>query len=246
MVNLNSPRRLHIDHNEPPVMKRFLGQTDIQYTWSNYNNQDHSDYWWERHDGIIKEVERKTWGEILSNLDKIEEQISRHLDRKPNAEHVLLLEGPITIKGGDIVTFKNKGIKWEASRYYKQNLNGVYAWLYQVSHYLTIIPSSNVVTSAAALGAMFKSDGKSDHATLQRNYSIRDFNRDPVIERYMGMLQGISEKRAKTLRNAFPTVAALVAANRNDIIVLPGFGPAIADNIMRQLGTFSQPKVRNG
>ena len=245
-ISISAPRKLYIDHNEPQVIKRLIAPIkDVNFEWGPYNTQGHSDYWWERHDGIIKEVERKTWQEILSNLERIEEQLSRHLETKPNAEHILLLEGPIMQIGDKIGTFRTNGLKFEHSRDYQQNLGGIYSWLYQISHYYTIVPSYNINTTAAALVGMFKSDGKLNHSTLQRNYHIRTFNRDPVIERYMGMLDGISEKRAETLRKTFPTVKDLVGAHRNDIIILPGFGPAIADKIMRQLGTFSAPKVHN-
>ena len=245
-VRLDEPRKLYIDNNEPIVIKRFLAPIkDVNFEWGAYNIKDHSDYWWKRTDGTTKEVERKTWGEVLTNVEKVEEQMSRHLSRMPKAEHVLLLEGIATSKNNSISTYNFVDNKWYENRQYKQNLAGIYSWLYQISHYVTIIPSYNIATTAAAIAGMYKSDGKTDHSTLNRHYHIRTFNRDPVIERYMAIFDGIGESKAEILRSTFPTIQSLVLADRNDFIVLPGFGPALADKIMRQLGTFSQPKVRN-
>ena len=225
-------------------MQQLVGQV-IKYELDSYNRQGHSDYWWERVDGVIKQVERKTWQEILSGVDKIEEQLSRHLSDKPNAEHILLLEGPITAKGDFIQAYSSKGNGFSVGRPYRQNITGIYAWLYQISHYYTIVPTYNIEGSAAALIAMFKSDGQDNHSTLNRNYARRSFHRDPIVEKYMGVLDGIGDTKAEELRKVFPTIASLVAAKRNDFIVLPGFGANLADKIMRQLGTFTQPKVRN-
>jgi len=231
---------LHADSNEPHEMFQGLGQAvGEHFRIDPLNVNGHSDYAYIKLDDTQKEIERKTWGEVLQSVDKVEEQMLRHLRAFPLAEHVLLLEGMAHSVGSrrvEVLRPTRNGV-WVGGQLFNQDLRGVYAWLYQMSHYITVIPTMDRWSSATAVTAMFGSDQKEDHKTLKRHIAITDFNPDPVVLIMMRMLDGVGETRALALKKKFPTIYSLVTARPQDFMEVEGIGPTLARDFCRRLGS---------
>ncbi len=230
------------DSNEPQEMFQLLSQTlGDKLEVGPLNANTLSDYVWHDFSGTRKQTERKTWGELLSNLDAVEEQMQRHLNNWPEDEHIFLLEG-MAIKAiiGSQVLKPSKGNKvWIKGFQYKaRKMKAVYAWLYQIGKHVQIIPTAGVSESASALVAMYEGDQKETHATLHRHIKLVNFSPDPVILQYMNLLpKGIGEKTAKSLKVKFPSMKHLVFATAADLVRCEGIGSVTARNIMQGLGT---------
>ncbi len=230
------------DSNEPQEMFQLLSQTlGDKLEVGPLNTHDLSDYVWHDFSGTRKQVERKTWGELLSNIDAVEEQMQRHLNNWPDDEHIFLFEG-MGIKDtiGTRVLKQTKGGKiWVKGFQYKgRRMKAVYAWLYEIGKYVEIIPTAGISESASALVAMYEADQKEEHHTLHREIKKMSFTSDPVVQQYMNLLpRGIGEKTAKALKVKFPTMKQLIYAKAPDLVQCEGIGSVTARSIMQALGT---------
>src|SRR5215216_6293352 len=84
--------QFYIDTHEPIDLVSMLMQgTHTEY--AELNRALYSDYLYLQHDGKIKQWERKTWSDLGSNLNHIEDQLSRQMRHKPEIEHGLIIEG---------------------------------------------------------------------------------------------------------------------------------------------------------
>lgn len=235
-----SPDTLHVDTNEPHEIFAAIGQTGTKFNIDPLNAAGHSDYAWLRFDGVLKEVERKTWGEVLQSVDKVEEQMLRHIRNFTEAEHVLLLEGMAVSTGSreaKIIRPAKGGSLYVPGHTYRQSMKGVYAWLYQMSHYITILPTMDRFMSSVALVAMFESDQKAEHKTLKRHIVVNDFHPDPVVTLIMRMLDGVGEKRALAIKEHFPTIYSLVTARPQELVMVEGIGGTLAKTFCERLGS---------
>jgi ERCC4-type nuclease len=230
------------DTNEPQEMFKLLSQTfGDKLEVGPLNANGLSDYVWHDYSGTRKQVERKTWTEILSDIDAVEEQMQRHLTLHPNDEHIFLLEG-MAIK--DIIgtrvlkQTKTKSVFVKGYQYKGRRLKAVYSWLYQIGKYVEIIPTATVLESATALVALYDADQKENHLTLHRHIKKMNFAPDPKILQYMNLLpKGIGEKTAKSLKRKFPTLKSMVFADIADFTACEGVGAVTARSIMMALGT---------
>lgn len=229
-----------VDTNEPPEIFRALIKMSVPILIKPLNVHGHSDYVWVRHDGAVVEVERKTWGEILSDVGRVEEQMQRHLRTVPEGEHIMLLEGMVMNTLTGTVTLKparGNSIFVKNRSFHGERLSGLYAWLYQMAHYIMVMPTLDMESSALMLSAMFKNDQKSEHSTMKRHLVKNDFHPDPYVTMVMGMLKGVGEKRALELKKHFPTVYSLVTARPSDLVAVDGVGSRLASEWCRMMGS---------
>src|SRR4030042_1901828 len=80
-----------IDTFEPESIELLVAQT-TSISRSGLNNQGIADYMWFAVDNHRIQVERKQSGELLANLDAVEEQLSREMQNGIE-ETILLIEG---------------------------------------------------------------------------------------------------------------------------------------------------------
>ena len=235
-----------IDSNEPPEMFMLTKPVLDSIRVTSLNSDGYADYRWTKYDGKTKQVERKTWGELLANTDKVEEQLSRHLNKHPDVELVFLLEGLVEQSGsGCRLLHKQKSGFITKGREYRTRLSGIYAWLYEVGKYCEVIQTTGLSESATALCALYQADQKTSHNTFQRTIKQLTFHPNPRVVTLMGISPGLGDIRSSALINKFITPWNIVSAgwtgepvvkNKYDLTVVNGIGKILVDNVLRQFG----------
>jgi len=242
------------DNNEPELMLNLLMPVIDDLQLGAWNQAGYADYHWETHDGTLKNVERKTWSELLTNPDKVEEQLLRHMNSHPNSQTVFLLEGNAVVKDGGLAVLKptggKKGIFVQGYTYKHRSLKGIYAWLYSVSKFVEVIQTTTSIESSYALAAMYDSDKKTEHTTFTRHIKKTDFHPNPQVLQLMGVAPGTGDVRASALINHCGTVWNVLTAglkcsncehnfsniNVEELTNIKGIGQKTLENLYRGTG----------
>jgi len=235
-----------IDTNEPvgvfAAVKPVLDNVRV----TSLNVDGYADYKWDTANGKTKQCERKTWGELLSNLDKVEEQLQRHLTKHPQIELVFMLEGIVhqTNTGTQVLNKQSNGFVTKGMEY-RSRLSGIFAWLYEIGKYCEVIQTTSLQESCVALCSLYNADQKLNHNTLHRHIKQLNFNTDPRITTLMGVSPGLGEVRAGALINQFSTPWNILSAgwkgepvvkNKYDLTIVNGIGKTLVDNVLRNFG----------
>ena len=237
---------LQIDTNEPKDMFVFAKQV-VEARITPLNSDGYADYRWRCADGkTIKQVERKTWGELLADTDKVEEQLHRHLSKHPSVELIFLLEGMVeqTTNGSRVLNKQRNGFV-SKGREYRTRLSGIYSWLYEIGKYCEVIQTHSLNESSIAIVGMYQHDQKDRHTTLHRHIKSITFHPDPRVVTLMGMAPGVGEVRASALVNKYITPwnilsagfhGEIVVKDKYDLTQVPGIGKVLVDNMLRAIG----------
>lgn len=236
-----------IDTNEPKEVFVAVKPVIDNVRVSPLNSDGYADYRWRTVDGRVKQVERKTWGELLANTDKVEEQLSRHLSKHPSVELIFMLEGIVeqTIAGGSRTLNKQRNGYVTKGREYRSRLSGIYSWLYEVEQYCQVIQTTSLAESCVALCAMYSHDQKDSHKTFKRHIKQLSFHADPRVVTLMGISPGLGDVRASALISKFISPWNVVSAgfsgepvvkNKYDLTVVNGIGKNLVDNVLRNFG----------
>ncbi len=237
MVSSGELRLVKTDVHEPDIFGKSFIQTHTPYEVGPWNVQKHSDFHWWSVLGEQVEVERKQWGEITGDLERVELQLQTHLLSFPDARHILLLEGGIIQTPNGSQTLVSAGKWMRGGRETKRPLSGLYSWLYNISRWFEIIPTANTQASAVALVAMFNSDGKAEHDTLRRNIKRLDFDPDPFITQLMGAFPGVGQKVAIEIARRFDSLYEVVNASPGELFAIEGFGPTMIQSLLKGVGS---------
>ena len=235
-----------IDTNEPPAMFVTLKQAINETRITPLNSDGYADYRWATATGKIKQVERKTWGELLAGTDKVEEQLHRHLSKHPQVELVFMLEGIVeqTPTGTRVLNKQKNGFVTKG-REYRSKLSGIYSWLYQVGKYCEVVQTHSLNESAIALLGMYTNDQKPQHSTFNRHIKQLNFHPDPRVITLMGVSPGVGEVRAQALINRYISpwnvlsagfTGEVVVKDRYELTTVPGIGKVLVDNMLRNIG----------
>lgn len=237
-----------IDVNEPKeVINKVALAKGITFRVAPLNARTHSDYVWTKldEDGELKtvEVERKTWSEIVGDLDRVEEQMQRHFLLRPDSEHIFLLEGMAgPYQNGTQIYRESRSGLYVKGSYSRIPFQRFASWLYQCSDYVKVVPTTNLEASIITLLAMYRSDLANNHSVLHRQIKKITVNLNPVVGQFMSLFAGLGEARATALHRHYKNVYELSTAKASDLIRIEGFGPALVDSVLKQLGS---PNVRN-
>lgn len=238
---------LIIDTNEPKDMFILAKQSVDKVIIQPLNSDGYADYRWRCVDGNrVVQVERKTWGELLADTDKVEEQLHRHLTKHPSVELVFLLEGMVeqTTNGARVLNKQRSGFVTKG-REYRSKLSGIYSWLYEIGKYCQVLQTSSLNESAIAIVGMYIHDQKEIHSTFHRHIKHITFHPDSRVTTLMGIAPGIGEVRASNLVRKFITPWNIISAgfegevvvkNRYDLTEVNGIGKVLVDNMLRSIG----------
>lgn len=238
--------KLIIDVNEPTEILPWLAQV-VTVDKQPLNVQGFADYKWTKYNGRERQVERKTWGELLSNVEHVEEQLQRHLTKNPDIELVFMLEGMVVQNqaGSTVLSATNNNRVYVLGRRYTARLNGIYAWLFEISNYLTVLQTSSLYESSIALAAMFNHDQKEQHSTFRRTIKQIAYTPDPRTVTLMGGSLGLGDKRAQSLIDYAGTPWAIWSAgycehmqykDKYEFTKIDGIGKGILDNVYKTIG----------
>ena len=227
---------------EPDLIYNLLKQS-IEVQRHNLVQLGFADYVWFAHDGHRIQVERKQWGEILSDPDHVEEQLRRELIAAE--ETILLVEGVAEATALGMDTYTKSGDKpyFRLQHSYgtpKHPQSGLYhriqSWLWQLDKAgISVYRTCHNNDTAGALVAWYHSSQKESHTTLQRyikpHVNIKAY--DPAVLTLMG-IEGVElgEVRAKALLSYFGSIWDVFNAPLSSLVDVEGIGPGIARKLI--------------
>lgn len=228
---------LLIDNHEPPTAITVLSKS-VPCQVRALNSEKYADYMWVDVNGREVHVERKTYPELLSGVDKVEDQLRRHLEDKPEARLIFLLEGLAILDamGTTLLKPTNKNSIWVKSYSSTIRLSQVYSWLYQINQYLEVVQVPDYDGVCTALISMYKSDQKVEHNTFNRHYKGISFSPDYRVIQLMGLMPGLGEVRAKALIDKFCTTYNVVTASPKELQTVDGIGAKLSLDLLRKIG----------
>lgn len=207
---------IFVDIFEPRQIEELISQSVPTTKMTLNHGPNHiADYMWFSCDGHRIQVERKQIDEILSDMDGVEELLSRELSNGVE-ETILLYEGecePIPglrqmacqswklAKGGKVMVPSHK---------YNISYKGLHAWFYQLDKAgVTIVHTSHYLATAVALVALYDSSQDPKHTTLRRYIKEKIYIKDsnPHIITLMSIKgANLGEAKAKALIERYGTV----------------------------------------
>lgn len=229
---------LKIDVHEP-IRIRPLIQQVVPTTTESLNTDGYADYYWEGVDGP-SQVERKKWTDLLGGLDKVEDLLRRQLQAHPEVRLKLLIEGIATPTMTGTQTWmeaRGKRNLIVPAKSFKIPLSSIYAWENQISKFLEVTHTSNMLASVRAIVAFYNGDQQNDHQTMQRTLKVADFHPNPQVQKLMGVADGIGITRAEALIKRFGTCwHVLSVSDPLNLTVVHGIGVGLALKILRGAG----------
>lgn len=228
------------DIHEPGELARMVGQV-AKVTTEPLNQQGYADWMWTTVDGQ-EHMERKTWSDVLGDLNSVEDLLRRQLQAHPEVRLNLLIEGIATPSVmGTAIWREPKGGKAKGRVMYRTHevrkpIQTVYSWVREVSKYCEVWFTSDMTATARMIVAFARGDTKADHTTLRRHLKITDFHPNPQVKKLMGVADGIGAARAEALIGKFGTVMAVLQANPEDMAGVEGIGYKTGERILREAG----------
>lgn len=245
---------IFVDVFEPKEVETLIAQTVETLRLSlNHAPQGFADYLFFAHDGHRIQVERKQIGEILSDIDGVEEQLGRELSNGVE-ETILLIEGfcePIPAMKMAVQSWKmaRGGKVMVPAHKYNVSYTGLQAWKSQLDKAgITIVEGITDATSTAmTLVALYNNAQKKEHTTLRRyikeHIVVQPFNEHVIT--LMGIKSAsLGEARAKALIERYGTVWYVLNQGAEDIAdTLVGeegkekkLGLAVARKLLKAIG----------
>jgi len=241
---------LYVDTFEPQEMLSLILQSVPEAVQVPLNNNGFADYKWQDIEGNIRQWERKQIGELLSDLNGVEEQLNRELATCD--ELTLVVEGFMAATALGVLCFHAYPSSYAQHRGDKFISDGV--WLTQ-GHGFTqpglaqrwrslkwslvhcgveVVETLSLAETALHLTTAYKQSMKEEHTTLRRYVveHITPFSPDYHVENLIRLLGpdrrglGIGPERAVALIEAFGTFHAAVTAPRAELNAVIGVGNA--------------------
>lgn len=231
-----------VDVNEPQFILDALAVA-VPCAREPLNAHGQADYCWDSAEGEEVNIERKTWGELISDVNNVERQLSIYL-RRSCSHVVLLMEGLALPNPGGTSAYKvikrgRKGVLVEQIGRSSQ-LGTFYAWLHSISQFCEIQHTANTLATAYALTAMYKWDQKPplEHTTFKRHIRRIEWNPNPQIEMLMNLGHGlgVGEKLATRIISAYGTVWNTVSTTPTMLAEVDGVGINVARKFLRSIG----------
>ena len=229
---------LFVDQFEPYNIWELLTQSvPVTQMVLNHGPIGYADYLWFANDGHRIQVERKQIDEILSDMDKVEEQLQRELGNGVE-ETILLIERicePVCNNPSAVQSY-NKPLEWQLNilkkilkhedilvptHIYNVSYTGLQAWKSQLDKCgITIVETFDWRSTAHTLVALYRNSLKQEHTTLRRYIKdkITTTERNPHILNLMGIKDGgVGEEIAKALIVEFGTIYCVMMQDVGDL-----------------------------
>lgn len=234
---------IEIDVHEPDYIANLIQQTTI-VDRKPLNEMGYADYRWNGTNGVTQ-VERKTWAELLTNPNAVEEQLARQHTAHPEIRHLLILEGimvPVHDEyGAHCATIQRA--KGNPRVFYQQKGSPVspnlfYTWLYQASSYIEVFQVPERDATAKALVAFYNTDQKDENRMFHRHLKQITFHPNPQVMGLMGIMPGtrMGPITAENLIAKYGTVWNVINASVEELATMDGIGPKTARSLLQRVG----------
>lgn len=238
-----------VDQFEPNNIVQLLRQSLPVVTYPHpLNAQGYADYMWKMWDGMLEQAERKQVGEIISDMNGVEDQIRQQLQRNPDIAHWLIVEGIVEPAIRGIWTLKPKPYKGQSPEMVKyepdRNNKAVpferyEGWLTGVERMGVRVRRTNDYSGTAlVLAEMYKS-GQTASTTFNRHLKpLIPFHPNPQVMTLMGAYKAdIGPRLGEALIKEFDTVANIISLNPETIAeLIPRMGEERARKLLRAFG----------
>ncbi|KKN15404.1 hypothetical protein LCGC14_0986460 [marine sediment metagenome] len=195
------------DVYEPQYMEQMLGSF-MQVKIDNLVHKGLLDYFWFAFDGHSITAERKEWGDLMSNLARLEKQLrtaSNHAD-----EVLLIAEGvPVPLAGGEVALFQmGKNDKYlRRTKISGMKYASIMAYIWQLKRVANITTyfTSTIQGTAWALKTFVEASQKVESQVLQHHVRTRavKWQTNPRVETLMAIKDKegyvVGEKKAMEL-----------------------------------------------
>ena len=228
---------IYVDDHEPAQAVTLLGQSlTVKVTGLNRNGW--ADYMFAVHDGV-EHVERKQVGEILSDMDGVEDQLRRELISRPENRLWLLIEGVATFSQDQITHNVEQGGKLYPTRTFRTRPEKWDSWIVALQRLgVTVLRSNDIGGTCRVLTALIKG-GQSPHTTLNRPLQPKIYyHQNTQVRALMGVPGGgVGPVLAERLIDEFGSVYGVVT-KRPGVIAskVQGVSIARATKLLRALG----------
>jgi len=265
MAQRDGSKMLLADNHEEqccPELIALLRQS-VQVVVTGLNTARMSDYFFSNYEGKRFQFGRVQAGELLSNIDSMEDELSRYYE---NAEcNFQIIEGmisPVKIRHAEINSHIQKVVSardigtsiygYKVAPYGEltgHSFSGItpamiYAWIHRLAMAgINTYWTSNYAETARLLVTVYKNEQKppEQHSTLQRvtlpRLEIRKAEPFMKALMYIGHAYKleIGEKRAQVLADKFCNIADLAMASVSDVSACDGFGKNSAAKLLAAL-----------
>lgn len=199
-----------------------------------------ADYRWQGLDGRYTQVERKQWGEVLTSVDAVEDQLRRHMKNQPESRLLFLIEGMIAQDSQGVYTLTpaKDGNVWVRGFRSSTRLSRVYSWLYNASEYVEVFQTMSYEMTCQFLVQAYNQDQKEEHEhkTFNRYFKKTTFHPNPQTLALMGMAPGLGEVKAEALIERFTTVWNVLSASPQALMEVSGIGKGMAYTLLQRIG----------
>jgi hypothetical protein len=252
-TNNDTDRRigpLFIDTFEPNEAEAFLS-TSVPIARASLNNQGKADYYWIDVEGHRRQWERKQIGELLSDIDGVEEQLNRELATCD--ELTLVVEGICMPHIYGVQTYQLS----EDKRFFRQGFNFTnevgarrkikqaqvlypkyQAWKQGIRACgVAVIETATLEGTCWEIASAYKYSLDTEHTTFRRylREHISPFSPDLHVENLMRLKgTGIGLKRAQELIKIYGTFYDAVTADARALA--SHLGPGIAAKFIEAIG----------
>ena len=204
------------------------------------NERLFADYKWNDLTGRVTQVERKQWGEVLANVDAVEDQLRRHKKNQPEARLLFLIEGMVSEDSSGVYILnpaKGNNI-WVKGYRSGTRLSRIYSWLYNASEYVEIFQTFSYEMTCQFLVQAYNQDQKEEHEhkTFNRYYKKITFHPNPQVLALIGMAPGLGEVKAEALIDKFTTVWNVLSASPEELMQVSGIGKGMAHTLLQRIG----------
>ena len=217
-----------VDTWEPRQIEVLLQHVFPSCARTNLNHQGFADYLYYDCNNEPEMVERKQVNEILSDMEGVEYQLRKELDKVRRT--ILLVEGTVlpTSKGCQVYVPSQNGKFLRPGHSYSFSYTRYESWLWGLEQVgVTVWRTASWEATADAIAMRAKSVLRPDHTTLARHLKpLPTFNADPHVQTLMGVKGGgIGPDKAEALVKVFRTAYAVLQADPEAIAKLvPGVG----------------------
>lgn len=251
-----------VDEFEPAEIYKLMEQS-APVTWMSLNNTHRSDYYFGGEDGKTRQFSRKQAGELLSDIDEAERQLS---DYYINAdENYQIVEGIISAvpllkrdKSYNAVSIRHQArpttlysYKVEANGYmhseqsHDVSASLLYAWLFRLEQAgVHTIYTENWIATARMIAAVYKNCQKSpeQHTTMQRYIRPRIVikDKDPFVFALMAIGRAyrikIGESTAAKIATKYTNLLDVAMSTPSELEEVEGIGNTTAVNLLEAIG----------
>jgi hypothetical protein len=229
-----------VDVHEPEQALPLLNQS-VEAAKEAINSQGYADYLWSGTEGR-EQLERKTWDEVLSNMDSVEDQLRREAQAHPDVHTNLVIEGVATqaTMGGSRTWAMAKGKQkvMYAKNNHRDSMGKAYAWEAQVKRYMPVYHTATFQETMILVAALVKAAQKEDHTTFQRHFREMDWHPNEQVMCLINMFKrsGIGPGRAEALIKRFGTVWNVIHQMPQTLSTVDNMGVGVAKRLLRKLG----------